>query len=540
MGGGESAEVTLPPSFQELLTTDIQVNDPMCKTILTSQILSHQILDSPIINDLISKKPNNVQVLVFHMIFSIYKISKTNRNSDISKSLLISCFNSYLLLQHFHSFCIDSWFCWSPPPQIPGSLPSVFFIASLALLNHPLILQIVQRNSIYYHIKYEMIATIIMFLLSSPQPSADHFPNMHFECLDEADPFPLFQFLLSYNEGDELHRMALIVASNGIAFCPNWQAAFASLNFSTVCPLFQTLLKIPEDSQLLLVDSSSPGIFHELVTFFYQTLLRHDEALDSLPKGKEFIVSLLLPLQLMNERDHPSYFHSLVFSTLVLLTSDPKICDTLNQPFTAAFPCKASMHRGTYADLLIEILTMTVSDMTATAPLLPAACCILHNISAHISNFSYFSCHRIFRFLQMMAESRDRQVPKLIPIVVGAFEQILFQQFEKNTNIIIFMIRNMKLFRQLRLKNIDVHYIETFAKCFKEKAKSMTLGRMGADEAEIVLKKMKPNMFMKDYELPGPRSHVFTGEMAELWIDWMRTLAMRGGAFLTLQSVSLL
>ena len=537
MGGGESAEATIPQSFYDLLTTDIQLNDPICKSILTSQILSHSILDCPLIDDIISKKPNNIKILIFHMIFSIYKTSQTSPNSEFSKTRLISCFNSYILLQHFHSFCIDSWFCWSPPPQIPESLPSTFFTRSFILLNHPQILQILQRNSIFFHIKYEMFASIIMFLLSLPQPAADHFPNMNFECLDEADPFPLFKFILLYREYDELYRLALIVASNGIAFCPNWQSAFASLNFSTILPLFQALLKHPDENQLMLIDSPSPGVFHELITFFYQTLLRHDEALNSIQNGKDFIASLLLALQLMNEKFSPSYFHSLVFSTLVLLTSDAKICESLNQPFIGNFPSKTSVHRGTYSDLLIEIVTLTVTDSATTAPLLPAACCILHNISSYINSFSYFSCHRLFCFFQMMAESRDRQIPKLIPIIIDSFNQILFQQFDKNTNIIIFIMRNMKLFRALKQKNIDITYIDAFAKCFKEKAKSLTLGKMGADEAKIVLKKMKPQMFMKDYELPGPRSHIFTGEMSELWIDWMRTLAMRGGAFQTLQPI---
>lgn len=578
MGIGDSADATLPHSFVDLLTTDIQLNDQVCKSVLTSQILSHKLFDSQIISELISKKPNNVQILVYHMIFTIYKISKTDKHSDFSNSLLISCFNSYLLLQHFHSFCIDSWFCWSPPSIIPGNLPSTFFVSSFNLLNHPLIQNSVQKNSICFYIKYEMIACVIMFLLSSPQPPADHFPNMHFECLDEADPFPLFQHLLITNyqkpsndhsnsstnlhssssnsnllmpnsnnsqinvNNDELHRMALIVAANGIAFCPNWQSAFASLNFSTILPLFRSLLRIPDDNQIQLVNSPSPGIFHELISFFYQTLLRHDESLESLiPTGKDFIVSLLLPLQLMNERSSPCYFHSLVFSTLVLLTSEPKISASLNQPFTSAFPCKESVHRGNYGDLLIEIITNTVMhDMNTTAPLLPAACCILHNISAHICEFSYFSCHCIFRFIQGIVGSRDRQVPNLIPIIIGSFEQILWQQFSRNTNMIISIIKNMKLFKTIKQKGIDVRYLDSFFKCFREKAKAMNLMKIRTDEAEAVLKTLKPMMFMNDYELPGPRSHVFKGEMTELWIDWMRTLAMRGGDFQTLHTISVL
>lgn len=566
MGGNESSAATLPQSFTSLLNTDIQLNDQICTDILTQQILSHQVLSTSIISDLISKKPNNIQVLIYHMIFSIYKMSKTLKSSGFSRSLLISCYNSYLLLQHFHSFCIDSWFCWSPPSQIPENLPSTFFVSSLNLLNHPLIQNSNENNSIYFLLKYEMFSCIILFLLSKPQPSSDHFPNLHFECLDEADPFPLFQHIITvdyqklgnnssqrwastqFSASDsgitinELTRISLIVAASGLAYCPNWQSAFASLNFSTILPIFRVLLRPPDSNQLTLRFTSSPGVYLELLAFFYQTLLRHDEGLDSLiSMGKEFIVSLLLSLELMKEYFF-SYSHSIIFSTLVLLTSEPKICQKLNDPFTSPFPSKLSIHRGTYADLLVEIITDVVCfvDIELKSPLFTATCCILSNVSSHISCFSNFSCHCIFRFLQVMTESNYFLVPTLIPIIISIFEQVLCAQFDKNTNLMIFLMRNMKLFKQLKQRGFDIKYIENFAKCFKDMAKAKKQAKMGADEAEIVLKKLKPIMFMKLYELPGPRTHVFAGEMAELWIDWMATISMRSGTFLCLQFPSVM
>jgi hypothetical protein len=413
-----------------------------------------------------------------------------------------------------------------------STVPSIFFVSSFQLLNHPKILKATQKSSIQFHIKYEMVTSMLLFLLNSTQATTEQHPNMHYECLDEADPFSLFRSLLSAPEIDELFRISIILAANGLAFCPNWQSAFASLKFSSLVPILQTILRFPSEGQLLLVESPAPGAFHEVVVLFYQTLLRHDEALDSLPKGKDFIVCLLFPVQLFNEKGSLSYFHSVAMSTLVLLTSDPQISVQLNEPFTAAFPCRQSVHRGTYADLLLEIVTNTVvADFGKASPLLPAVACIFHNIAAHIRTFSFFTCNRIFQFLQLLSGSKDKMVMRLIQIVVDGFNAILLEQFERNTTILMFVIRHMATFNVLKQKGINVQHIAAFAKCFKGRAKALSMGKMGADEAEALLRQLRPSMLMGDYELPGPRGHIFAGEMAELWPDWMRTLAMRGGAF---------
>ena len=91
--------------------------------------------------------------------------------------------------------------------------------------------------------------------------------------------------------------------------------------------------------------------------------------------------------------------------------------------------------------------------------------------------------------------------------------------------------RVSKILKMVKQRGVESNFIDGFCKCFSEKVKALNVSKMGADEAEAVLKTLSPVMFMEGYELPGPRSHVFKGEMAELWIDWMRTLAMRGGDF---------
>ena len=533
MGQGESLDSSIPEDFNTLLTMDIRLNDPICKSILSGRALTHQLLDQPIFYTLCKNKPNNVRVLIYHMTFSIFRLAQIPLQSELPKGMLLSVLNSYLLFQRFHAYFLQVWDKWPTSSQFKGTLPEATILSSFQLLNHPQILSATQKNSILYHIKYEMIRTLNFFLMSSPQPSVETYPNIHFQTFDQAEPVSIFKFLVNYNNNDELFRISVLLTANSLAFCPYWQDVLNSLNFNDISPIFAPLLQPPTDQQMLLVNSPSPGSFHELVALFYQTLLNHSDAITSLPRGRDFVVALLLPLQLYNEQGSLSYFHSLILSSLVLFTSDTRLSVSLNEPFTSVFPCKQSMHRGTHADLLIEVITNTSgTDLNKTSPLLPAVACILHNIAAHIHTFSFFTCNRIFHFLQQLTESKDRQANQLIQIVVDGLNQIVFEQFHKNKTILLFIIRNAKLIKSLAARGINVHYLIAFITAFRSRTSE---AKLKTEEAEIILSKMKPSMFMSDFQLLGPRGHIFTGEMAELWPDWIRTLAMRGGGFQQLQ-----
>ena len=390
----------------------------------------------------------------------------------------------------------------------------------------------------YGQIRTEVFTTMLIYLLSPNQEPFEEFPNHHFHALNITDPMPIFEFVFSLRRmSHELQRICVILCATGLGFCSTWAEAVADVPFMSILQIFDALLQTPNDQQLALTTTSNPGVFHELFALFYMILLMHPDAIESLPNGKQYIVSILLPLQLFNEKGSLSYFHSLALSSLVLLTSDPMLAASLNEPYTGAFPSKSSVHRGTYADLLVEIITNTVgSDLTQTASLLPAVACIFHNISAHVRSFSFFTSNRIFRFLNLLIESRDRQAPKLVQIVVDGIDQIIAEQFERNTTILMFVVRNQKTFKMLKTRGIEVKYVLAFISAFKAKVKATGIAKLGTDEAENIFKELNPKTFMTDYEPPGPRGNVFTGEMAELWPDWMRTIAMRGGRFREFQA----
>lgn len=537
MGSGSSAD-SAPAIFSHILTSDLAIGDSVCNEILEKRLLTRQIVEAGGIAEIVSQKPNNMKILVHSMVFSIEKLSQIPHQAELPQMLTTATFNSFLLLQHIHKFCTDTWFLWETPMDGARRIPSLFFVSSFRLLNHPQILHCTARNSILYELKYEMTSTLLLFLLDRSQGSVERYPNQHYECLDEADPFSLFRFLLSYQTVDELFRISVILTANGIAFCPNWQTAFASLNFSSIGPLMNTILRFPTEQQLSLMDSQSPGVYHEIVALLYQTLLRHDEALELLKNGHELVTALCLPLQLLSEQRKLCYFQSLVLSTLVLLTSDSRIGQSLNAPFTGDFPCKQSIHSGSHADLLLEVVMNTAgTDLRRTVSLLPAIACIFQNVASHARSFSHVTCNRLFRFMQQVTELDHRIAPQVGSILVDGFNQILLEQFPINLNALIYVIRNMSVFSVLKKMGVDIQNIASFRRAFKAKAREAAHAKIGTDEAEMILKQMKTCVFIADDNFTFTRSHVFSGEIADLWPDWMRTLAMRSGSMKVLRHI---
>ena len=537
MGSSASTEEVPDNFFDDLLAQDIKINDQICKQILTSRPLTHKSLENPILSTIIRKKPNNVRVLLYQSVFSISRISQIQYQTEIPQAILVSCYNAYLVLQRFCQCCVSKWHTWPSPSNQKGTLPTILFQSSATLIGHPQI-QRALDNSMHGFIRLEIFATMLKYLLAPNQEQYEDYPNHHFYALDITDPMPIFEFVFSKRRmSQELQRICSIICATGLGFCVTWAEAVADVPFLSILQIFDTLLQTPNDNQLSLAITQNPGTFHELFALFYMILVMQPNAVETLPNGRSYIVAILLPLQLFNEKNSLSYFHSLALSSLVLLTADPILCASLNEPYTATFPSKSSVHRGTYADLLVEIITNTVGgDLTQTAPLLPAVACILHNISAHVNSFSFFTSNRIFRFLNLLIESRDRQAPKLVQIVIDAIDQIIYEQFERNTTILMFVVRNQKTFKMLKTRGIEVKYVLAFIAAFKSKVKTLGIAKLGTDEAERIFRELNPKSFMSDYEPPGPRGHVFTGEMAELWPDWMRTIAMRGGGFKCFQT----
>ncbi|EAY20946.1 hypothetical protein TVAG_172030 [Trichomonas vaginalis G3] len=529
MGVGESVEETPPDFFNGLLTNDIKLNDPICKAIFSSRLLTHTSLSNNILTRVARTKPNNVRVLAYQSVFSINRISQIQYQTEIPQSLLISCYNSFLVLQRFCSSVVSKWHTWPSPSTMSNSIPSVLFDSAVTILGHPQIRD-APDSTLQGHVRLEIFSTMLMFLLSPNQEIYENYPNHHYYALDMTNPMPIINTVINVRKhSPSFARIVLILCSTGLGFCQSWVEMLSDFQFSSIFPIFDPLLTPPTESQLSLSNSQSPGIYLELFALFYQILLLPYDVVESLPKGRQFVVSVLLPLQQFNEKNSLTYFHSLALSTLVLLTSDPALSASLNEPFTGTFACKSSVHRGTYADLLVEIITNTTgSDLSRTAPLLPAVACIIHNISAHVNSFSFFTSNRLFIFLNQLIESRDRQAPKLVQIVIDGINQIISEQFEHNTTILMFVVRNQNTFKMLRQKGLDVKYILAFISAFKQKVKQNGIVKLGTDIAEQILKSLNPKQFMDGYEPPGPRGHVFTGEMAGLWADWMRTLAMRG------------
>ena len=73
----------------------------------------------------------------------------------------------------------------------------------------------------------------------------------------------------------------------------------------------------------------------------------------------------------------------------------------------------------------------------------------------------------------------------------------------------------------------DFKYIILFKNNFISSTKSLQSKRLSVSEVEIILKSMNSNDFITNYCSFGSRTNIFTNEMADLWMDWIKTILMR-------------
>lgn len=523
MGGDESK--TKNSELKDLLDNDVNIN---FKAILSDHVISSQELENLVIQEIIAKKKDKVISLIKEMVGTIMRISGFDDSTKFKDEDLISLINSFFLFSHLSEFCITNWDYWEIPNGY-DSFPSCFFISSFSLLRKTQIMNSIKYKELGFNVKCMLLKTVLKLLLVGYLPKFQNCPNINYSYLDEVDPLPIFNVVLNYPKRDEFYRVCLIVASNGIPFCQSWKSSYAGLDPLKLKHVFNYLLKFPNEQQMLLLNSQSPGIFYELTSLFYQTLLYHNRFLEMLSQeGGVFIVSLLFVFQTLGESNALSYFHSLSLSIFVLLTSDENISKSLNDLFTENFPCKKPIHRGNYGDLLIEIITNFVkNNLKKIEPFLSAICCLFYNISSHMKTFSFFACNRLFNFFKLLIQRTDEQSKLLIQMMIDSFTNIIAYQFNNNTNVLIFILREIYTFRTLSKNGYNTKYIILFKNNFISSTKSLQSKRLSVSEVEIILKSMNSNDFITNYCSFGSRTNIFTNEMADLWMDWIKTILMR-------------
>ena len=120
---------------------------------------------------------------------------------------------------------------------------------------------------------------------------------------------------------------------------------------------------------------------------------------------------------------------------LASIVSFPSSCIALNDP-CRSFDSETPVHRGTYADILLEILSRGTTKFVKMNSL------IVSSVIPYAANLSYGSALHVFRMLTIAYRSRHQQSVKSI---VCAVHYLINRSICENIPLVIVLLKNSKL-----------------------------------------------------------------------------------------------
>ncbi|OHT07411.1 hypothetical protein TRFO_24361 [Tritrichomonas foetus] len=136
-------------------------------------------------------------------------------------------------------------------------------------------------------------------------------------------------------------------------------------------------------------------------------------------------------------------------SALAMVLSFPSVSISLNTACTS-FESDVPVHRGSYADIVIELVSRQSMSMLKTIVL------VVVNVIPYASNLSYGSAISIFKLLTVADANKDSNSVKMI---VSAIHYTVNRSVRENIPLVILVMKNSKL-----LMNINREF-EGFEEC---------------------------------------------------------------------------
>lgn len=200
--------------------------------------------------------------------------------------------------------------------------------------------------------------------------------------------------------------------------------------------------------------STNPFLpFADEIMLFIYLLLHHNEFMaQELAEGGEtnFIIFTILQLiQSSFEKYGASKTHKLDIAILYVLVSNSLTAASLNVPQSLSLATTFRPHRGTYADLLFEIL-LNIFDS------LPNSVCKLFScIAGHVDNLSLYNAVRLANSVEKLinsaiAQNKVAEVRQTIDYALICFAKIVQKQEIKNYNIMLVVYQKIKTFKALK------------------------------------------------------------------------------------------
>ena len=314
--------------------------------------------------------------------------------------------------------------------------------------------------------------------------------------------------------------------------CNNWKQALQSIDQNTLHRAFSVLFIVIESSINSSFSERVLEIAEQIVSLLYTVIVRYPAyekfiAINNL--APRYIASLLILFQHRMESSTITFFHSIVLLIISHLTTDLQSLIALNDSFASNFTTRYRPHRGTYADLIIEIITNpSVADFRNAAPLSPLAVGIIENLSSTTVHLSFFSANRIFSYLTKFFTTKiaeQSEYTATIGKLLNAVFQFVRFHLLGNQVIILYALERQKIINGLSQSNVEVW--RKPAKMLRSILEAADLPIRIKNERErstVLQNALSP--ILSDFTDPPVEQNAYSmsKDIEIVWYDWFRVM----------------
>ena len=369
--------------------------------------------------------------------------------------------------------------------------------------------------------------------------------NQYFIKLLESIPYIVLQ-PKSFSEKAYLFLKSLI--SLGIPSLYYYSSNTEELDFNLIHSAFHALLMNSYSENVI-------SISEQIISFLYAILNKYPTFLNFLLQKEvtnTYIIFILFFYQMHFEREKPMFSHVLLLLILMYFTSNSSILLSLNEIYSnennQAFiynsssqyysynnlknELKMKPHRGSYADLTIEIITNPIMDnFKSYSSLIPLVVSIILNISSTTTHLSFFSANRLFILFKKMFVAKLVEKPEFIPsfekILLSIFQFLKFNQ-KQNLNLLYFASENkhyLKIAKEKPKSKKSQKYSEAIMKIIQATENIILSLDENEEEKTEQIQAIISSLLLDDKKPPAKFiEDKFNKKFQYMWHDWFRVL----------------
>lgn len=318
-----------------------------------------------------------------------------------------------------------------------------------------------------------------------------------------------------------------------LQFCGSWKSQIQGENISMAVMHegFSILFEVTNRNAWSSTIERIQQCAEHLVSLLYVVLTKSRGFLEYIVNNgysNQYIAALLALYQYRLDYGKFSFFHSIVIFILSQITSLYSALLALNEPFTGNFITKTAPHRGTHADLIVEIVTNPMITNFKASCMLAVLCSgLISNISSTSVKMSYFSANRIFLFLKKFfvekVADKIEFVPAIERLLISIYQAMRFQPVD-NIAMYMFAVKEKSM-----LQSISECKVERWSVYAKKivtlyRAAEKSLSKSKESERICALNESLESVVDSSDEPLKQTEFVMTKDVEKIWCDWFRVL----------------